>query len=545
MNRLTRRWALLGLATSLPISAAAITNVAPGKLVWLQGYDFSPASPAFRNEGTVKLECVDDALHIQLDVADPGMENAPQGRLLFQPGAGGSRGFSGHLLNLGEVLVNYSTTFSLPGTAVDNQARFLVNPYAKALFLGPEVGFRQLDGIVDCGEKLEVRDGYFEWQGGTLRGEPVFVRSHFRLAPAIRQGFSAHFHGEGSTFEGQLLPDQNLRVSADTTHGRAELSCPAPLHVAGTLTLDSIDGPESVDLRVPDGLLIAPSGKVIAHRGRGGARRIAGPVEIRGLLEVGAALEITGSQTLVHAGDVAINEFGYFSVQGPVEQPSGTTRISGGTFHTPTSFALQGGSLSGYGTVSGHLTNSALVDLVQSQRTLIVLGNFTQSPAGTLSISLDASASTRNPPPLIITGTADLSGTLRVVAPAGANLAIGARHALFSNRNTSGGVDHIEVPSLPSDRHWELMLDEGTLIATVAKGESRPTLRVEAGSDGRPRLTVAEAPPFGFGVEYSTDLSTWTPYPPRIEFQEDTLCLGGFPAELPTTSLFFRVAQRR
>ncbi|MBL9136907.1 MAG: hypothetical protein JNK85_13630 [Verrucomicrobiales bacterium] len=543
MNRLTRRWALLGLAACLQASASAITNVAPGKLVWLQGYDFSPATPGFLNEGTVKLECVDDALHIQLDVAEPGLENAPGGRLLFQPGAGGSRGFSGHLLNHGEVLVNYSATFSVRGTTVDNQAAFLVNPYAKALFFGPGVGFLQRKGVVDCGEKLEVRDGFFDWQGGDLRGEPIFIRSLFRLAPSITQSFSARMGGEGSTFEGQLLAGQNLRVSGDAAYGPAELTCPAALTVAGTLTLDSIDSPESVDLNVPTGLVIAPGGKVAVERGRGGSRRISGPIEVDGTLEVGAALELLGSHTLVQRGAFAINEFGYCSAQGPVQQRAGTTRISGGTLHVPASFSLEGGSLSGFGTISGALTNAALVDLVQSTRTLIVLGDYAQTPAGTLTLSLASTRSSQNPPPLIVTGTAHFDGVIRLVAPEGANLVTGARHALLSSSAIGGGLERIEVPNLPTGRHWEFRFEGNTLYASVAEGASRPSLRVDVGTDGGPRLTVDEAPPFGFGIEYSTDLSNWIAFQPRIQFQDDTLCLGGLPASLPTASLFFRVAR--
>lgn len=545
MNRFARPWVPLGLAAFLPLASGAITNVPPGKLVWLQGYDFSPATPGFRNEGTVKLECVDDALHIQLDVATPGMDNAPGGRLLFQPGAGGSRGFSGQLLNLGDVLVNYSATFSVRGTEVDNRSNFLVNPYATVLFAGPEVAFTQTDGTVDCGEKFELRDGLFDWQGGNLRGEPILVRSIFRLAPAITQPFTAHLQGEGASFEGVLRADQNLRVVGSATHGKAKVTSPAPLTLAGTLTLGSVDSPEAVEWNAPGGLLIAQGGVLKAERGAGGGRRISGPVEVLGTLRVEAALELQGATPLIHQGNINVADIGYLSVDGPIIQRAGTTLLSGGTLHTPAAYALEGGSLSGFGTVSGTLTNAAEVSVRQSSRNLLVLGDYWQSPSGNLTVTLGPGQPSQAPPAVIITGTARFAGTIRIVADEGARLTPGTRHALLACHHLHGGLDHIIVPELPTGLHWEFQMDAGTLMAKVADGASHPSLRVDAGTDGVPRLTVADAPPFGFDIEYSPDLSTWIQFTPQVQFLDGAVSLGGLPASLPKASVFFRIAQSR
>ena len=89
-------------------------------------------------------------------------------------------------------------------------------------------------------------------------------------------------------------------------------------------------------------------------------------------------------------------------------QSGGTTDLAGGSVISPT-VDLQGGSLTGNGTIQGNLVNDALVNPGLSNTTLTVDGNYTQGQDGTLLIGISSLTDFSS---LDITGNATLDGAV-------------------------------------------------------------------------------------------------------------------------------------
>lgn len=539
MNSLFRGLAAGWALAFLPVSVPAITNVPPGVLVWLQGYDLNPTSPAFRNEGIVKLETIDDALPVGLRIDGTGLENAPGGLILFAPGAGGSRSLAGRLLNLGRVQINYGTAFLGPLTRVENEAEFVVDITSVAVVLGPDATFVQRSGSLACGYGFTVQDGTLEYEGGRIDGEPQLVRSVLRVAPGIAEPFAAALLGE-SRYDGRLQPGQSLRLAGSTEHGPAKVRLNPGATVAGQLTLTSTNGPGLALLQVAEGITIAPGGRLIAEAGAGGPREIEGSLELLGELHTEVPLLFTSASALTNRGTISIRDLGQLTVNGAFVQESGRLELEGGGMSALECLKLRGGTLTGHGHLGTTLTNAALVDLRLGKIGLEITGNYGQSAQGRLQIALSSSLPAQAVPALSVSGEVRLDGIVAVTLPEGDVPAAGTRFPLIKARDFHGRLERFEVPALPPNRYWDLAIDAGTLWATVRIAGERPALGIEQGPDGTPRLRAFDGPPLAIAVEYSTDLTVWTPIQVRIEFANGAVCLGDLPTDSSLGAVFFR-----
>jgi hypothetical protein len=120
-------------------------------------------------------------------------------------------------------------------------------------------------------------------------------------------------------------------------------------------------------------------------------------------------------------------------------QVAGSTTLVGGTLNVPVPVNLQGGTLSGVGTINGDLTNAAqvFVGFANSTGTLTVTGNYTQTAAGTLTVSLAGVGAADQ---LAIGGLAALDGTLDVMLIGGYAPATGDSFAVLAFGSTDGSM---------------------------------------------------------------------------------------------------------
>jgi hypothetical protein len=138
---------------------------------------------------------------------------------------------------------------------------------------------------------------------------------------------------------------------------------------------------------------------------------------LNGLTSITAAgsLSLVGSNltvgNLTSAGAVSIDAGSTLS-GGTYAQTGGTTVVDGTLATGPV--GLQGGTLSGTGTIIGDLTNAASVSIgdTSTTGTLTLTGNYTQTGAGTLIVKLAAVGEADR---LVVQGEATLDGTLNVV----------------------------------------------------------------------------------------------------------------------------------
>ena len=111
-----------------------------------------------------------------------------------------------------------------------------------------------------------------------------------------------------------------------------------------------------------------------------------------------------------NAGVVIVGSGGTFAVgTSDYTQSQGTTTVDG-TLNAA-NILLNGGSLSGIGTIQGDVTNAATVSLGDQPGTLTIQGNYTQTADGVLDIAIDGTSRYGQ---TAITGIATLDGILNV-----------------------------------------------------------------------------------------------------------------------------------
>jgi hypothetical protein len=116
-------------------------------------------------------------------------------------------------------------------------------------------------------------------------------------------------------------------------------------------------------------------------------------------------------------GTLAVGANSTFTVRpgNTYTQTGGSTTLQGGTLQSAL-VDIQGGSLSGSGTISGSLRNNGEIDVggVGAAGLLRVTGNYEQTAAGVLNIKIGGLAQDSEYDHLDIRGTARLAGTLNV-----------------------------------------------------------------------------------------------------------------------------------
>ncbi len=125
--------------------------------------------------------------------------------------------------------------------------------------------------------------------------------------------------------------------------------------------------------------------------------------------------DFTTAQAFTNAGTLTINSGSTFSAGGTGQytQTGGTTILNAGTLGTTgNQIKIQGGTLSGPGTVTGSLSNAGEVDLGSNPGTLAVSGNYTQTSTGVLTIQVGGATAGSLFDQVNISGTATLGGTL-------------------------------------------------------------------------------------------------------------------------------------
>jgi len=171
-----------------------------------------------------------------------------------------------------------------------------------------------------------------------------------------------------------------------------------------------------------------------------------------GVMQFGAPLA-NSSQVQIESGTM---EFG-----GTYTQTAGTTTIlSGATLQTET-LSVDGGTLTGNGTVAGTVDNNAVVAPGASPGTLTIDGDFVQSSDGMLKIELAGTTPGTQYDRVLVTGSVNLDGTLSVTTsgftPAAGNafqiLTFGSRlyNSTFDVMNGLNGPGFVLVPTFRSD----------------------------------------------------------------------------------------------
>jgi hypothetical protein len=128
------------------------------------------------------------------------------------------------------------------------------------------------------------------------------------------------------------------------------------------------------------------------------------------------AFNNSGTVTL-KSGTMQFSDPGY-------TQTAGSTVLNGGAL-TSTSSAilnLQGGKLSGKGTITASVQNAALIDpgtTTPGEGLLTIVGNYTQTANGTLRVDIKGTTAGVSYDQVSVSGTATLNGTLDIMTASG------------------------------------------------------------------------------------------------------------------------------
>ena len=351
----------------------------------------------------------------------------------------GSTGPTATLDNTGTIAIANGATLSSGGSSCGSNAVAVTNDAGGQIVatgtgtLSPTV-YNQGAGITSGPTPVTFICGFLNYTGSGA--SQVLVTNGVTMS--------------GNTAAGQGLTVTSGTISAGTftnagTITLAETTSGGGLSVgAGTLTNTgtiSANGTQLTD--IDGGHTFVNSGALLVNTN----------VEIRGMPNNFTCPAVCLNN---QGGDVEIAAGKTLDVHNDFLQSAGTTILggAGATLSTFTKVDLQGGTLSGLGTVQGPLNNGGTVSPgpAGGPGTLTVNGAYSQSSGGTLTTRVSSSASDR----LTVNGTASLAGTLSI-STTGSPPAVGQTFIALSDTSqigtfgTIGGSSSYDVVYHPTD----------------------------------------------------------------------------------------------
>jgi hypothetical protein len=198
----------------------------------------------------------------------------------------------------------------------------------------------------------------------------------------------------------------------------------------------------------------------------------AGSLENAGTLNVSvpSTLTFTGNNlALLNSGTITIVA-GQLQLTSNADfvQTAGLTQLSGGTISSTTHLAIQGGQLSGTGTVSADvLSDGGLVAPGGPIGTLVIDGDYTQSPASTLAIDIGGTTPDVEHDVLAVSGSVTLDGTLGMTLQNGHVPTLLETYECLSYASRSGVFCSFSGLEIPGDLYFSPVYDPTSLILDV------------------------------------------------------------------------------
>jgi hypothetical protein len=188
-----------------------------------------------------------------------------------------------------------------------------------------------------------------------------------------------------------------------------------------------------------------------------------------GNLLVGGTFSNSGSVTLLNGSS--------FQSSGNYTQTSGSTMLNIATMSVAGLVDLQGGVLSGPGTIQGSVRNAGEIDVGGNGGTgvLSISGNYMQTAAGVLDIAIGGSSAGSGLDQLTLGGTATLGGALNVSLMNSFEPALGQTFQVLTFGARSGDFASENGLDLGGGLHFAPQYDSGSLsLVTVGGGNAAP-----------------------------------------------------------------------
>jgi len=319
----------------------------------------------------------------------------------IQPSAGGARTLVGHLTNNDRVKINTNTTFSKASGLYTNNANFDIAASRTLTITGSGQKFLQNAGTLDIAGAIRITSAAFDFDGGTVTGNPADIASGSLNIGAGSTG-AGEFNLFGtSSLSGDIAAAQSVYING--SGATASTTAAIGFTNDGTMTLFSSSGHPAY-LYITTGTLVN-DGLFDVQAGAGGPRLLSAP------LDNGGTFEAHASVTLGKTGADHVNS-GQFDI--PVG--AAVVNVRGLSFTN-----APDGTISGIGELdvsligSGLLLNQGSVEPGDSPGILTVDGDYDQTSTGELVIEIAGTTAGGQYDRLVVTGDATLAGELTVL----------------------------------------------------------------------------------------------------------------------------------
>ena len=300
------------------------------------------------NAGTLVLESIEGPTPLQLLVAGD-FSNAPTGTVLVNAGAGGSRTIVASLNNMGTMTVGADTVLGSAYTNHYNSGALSIAAGATLHIAPGSNSFTQHGGSLDIAGAFTLENAGFYVSGGTVTGVPVLANADIYLDPGVALTLEAR---GTTTLESDIAAGQTLLVH--DANGVATMQLGQyrwGLTNAGTLVLESIEGPTPLQLLVAGDFSNAPTGTVLVNAGAGGSRTIVASLNNMGTMTVGADT-VLGSAYTNHYNSGALSIAAGASLHiapgsNSFTQHGGSLDIAGAFTLENAGFYVSGGTVTG------------------------------------------------------------------------------------------------------------------------------------------------------------------------------------------------------
>jgi hypothetical protein len=193
----------------------------------------------------------------------------------------------------------------------------------------------------------------------------------------------------------------------------------------------------------------------------------------------------------------------------PFTQTAGLLRLAGGNVLAPWGLNIQGGTLSGYGTITGDVINGGTVSPGNPAGTLTITRSYTQT--GELDIDLGGRAPGVDYDQLIVTGRANLRGVLRVALDSGFMPALGDNFSVLSFGSRVGKFDCLIGANLGGGINLLANYSPTNLVLMTTNGPVQTnTMTIFTCGAHPPHLQFTGLPGQTYSIEATTNVVTVT-----------------------------------
>jgi hypothetical protein len=228
--------------------------------------------------------------------------------------------------------------------------------------------------------------GSFQWSGGTIDGNLDVAST---LATTI----------SGTATKSLTSPSST--PTALTLHGATDLKGSGEVELFGTTTLSNLG-----TLTMEKGTTVGASVCCVAPDHFTNAGTLSVTAGSGTATTTNMAFSNSGT-VKVTSGTLAINSVGY-------QQTAGATQLAGGSVSAAQQIDIAGGTLSGFGTITGSVRNAGTVSPSTTKGVLSISGAYHQTSAGVLTAVLTGISPGTQFGQLVVGGQATLAGTLKV-----------------------------------------------------------------------------------------------------------------------------------